>query len=121
MALLPVEPRQRKQMLLLMGAIVLAGWYASRTYFTDPHQVRIQQVATHLERLESRNQIAKEAIGDVEGLQRQLERSARELRIFEAFIPRTEEVPELLDAISREAQLVGVELTSIRPSAPGRR
>ncbi len=121
MSLLPAEPRQRKQALLLMGAIVMAGWYASKIYFADPHQDVIQVRAAHLEELTSQNRRSKALAARRDDLRRRMEMYERQLRIFEEFIPQSQEVPELLDAISREAQLTGVELASIRPqnATPG--
>jgi Tfp pilus assembly protein PilO len=115
MSWLPLEPKARKQAAILMLALVCAVWYVAKMYALDPRQADVGFSATVLERLESQNEAAKEFIFQVDNLHASIELQERQLRIFEQFIPDAEEVPELLDAISREAQLTGVEITRLRP------
>lgn len=115
MALPPLDPQQRKQ--LLYGAVVLAllafGFY-DRIY--SPRTAEMAVMESRLETLESVNQrsraITRGAQGEVD---EQLALYRQQLELAEGLIPSIEELPELLDAISAEAQRTGVELTLIQP------
>lgn len=115
MALPPLEPQQRKQ--LLYGAVVLAlvafGFY-DRVY--TPRKERIAELETRLESLNTVNArsraITRGAQGEVD---QQLALYRQQLEVAEGLIPSVEELPNLLDAISAEATRTGVELTLIQP------
>jgi type IV pilus assembly protein PilO len=115
MALPPLEPQQRKQ--LLYGAVVLAlvafGFY-DRVY--GPRKERIAELETRLESLNTVNArsraITRGAQGEVD---QQLALYRQQLEVAEGLIPSVEELPNLLDAISAEATRTGVELTLIQP------
>lgn len=117
MALLPADPKGRKQALILMGALVAAGWYVAKMYVLDPRQQDVEASQSRLELLESQNRRSRALAARRDDLNARMEIQERQLRIFEEFIPDSEEVPELLDAISREAALTGLELSRIRPQA----
>ncbi len=117
MALLPADPRGRKQALLLMGILVAAAWYVAKMYVLDPRQTEIATFESQLQSLEIQNRRSRALAARKDDLRARMEIQERQLLIFEEFIPESEEVPELLDAISKEAQLTGVELSRIRPQA----
>lgn len=117
MALLPADPKGRKQALILMLIVVAAVWWAAKTYALDPRGDDITVAQTRLEELDRRNRQARTAIARRDDLQSRMALMERQLRIFEEFIPDSEEVPELLDAISHEAELVGIVMSRIRPQA----
>jgi type IV pilus assembly protein PilO len=73
---------------------------------------------TRLEALKSRNQTARrltEQNGRTE-VERRLTLYRDQLVRVEGLIPSNEELPDLLDAISAEAQRTGVELSLIQPA-----
>ncbi len=117
MALLPADPKGRKQALILMAALVAAGWYVAKMYVLDPKQAEIDTSAAELETLETQNRRSRALAARRDDLRARMEVQERQLEIFEEFIPESEEVPELLDAISQEARMTGVEVTRIRPQA----
>lgn len=117
MALLPADPKGRKQALVLMLLVVAALWWASKIYLLDDRTANIEVAEQRLEELEGQNRRARINIARRDDLQSRMSLLERQLRIFEEFIPESEEVPELLDAISHEATLVGVEPTRLRPQA----
>jgi type IV pilus assembly protein PilO len=100
-----------------MLVVVAAIWWAAKIYLLDPRGDEIGVAQDRLEELERRNRQARTAIARRDDLQSRMALMERQLRIFEEFIPDSEEVPELLDAISHEAELVGVELVRLRPQA----
>lgn len=117
MALLPADPRQRKQALVLVALVIGAGWYGAWTLVLSPTKEQITLAETELERLQSQNQRSRALAARRDDLDARLELQERALRVFEELIPDSEEVPNLLDAISQEAQLTGVEFSRIRPQA----
>ena len=118
MALLAADPKSRKQQVALVGLVIALSWYAVFNYVLSPKAEMLTTRQAELEQLESKNRRSRALAARRDDLNKRMEIFERQLRIFEEFIPQSEEVPELLDAISREAQLTGVELSRIRPRAP---
>lgn len=115
MALPPLEPQQRKQ--LLYGGLLLAllafGFY-DRVY--TPRKARIAELETRLESLNTVNARSRAITrGDRGEVDQQLALYRQQLEMAEGLIPSNEELPNLLDAISAEATRTGVELTLIQP------
>lgn len=104
-------------MLVLMAAIVALLWYLGWQYAISPRNAEIEVAEQELERLETQNRRSRALAARRDDLDARLELQERTLRIFEELIPDSEEVPNLLDAISQEAQLTGVEFSRIRPQA----
>ncbi len=117
MALLPADPKGRKQAAMLMVCLIAAGWYVAKMYALDPRQSQVELAETALARLTRQNEGAKDIIARVDELNSQMEILERQLRLFEELIPTSDEVPELLDAITQEARSTGVELIRLRPQA----
>jgi type IV pilus assembly protein PilO len=116
-ALLPADPKGRKQALILIMALVGAGWYVAKMYMLDPRQTEINGLRSRLETLETRNRRSRALAARKDDLHARMELQERQLRIFEEFIPQSDEVAELLDFTNREARLTGVEQTGFRPQA----
>lgn len=115
MALPPLDPQQRKQ--LLYGGLFLAllafGFY-DRVY--TPRKAQIAALETRLETLKTVNTRSRAITRGAEGaMDQQLALYRQQLELAEGLIPSDEELPNLLDAISAEAQRTGVELTLIQP------
>jgi len=100
-----------------MLLVVAAMWWAGRIYFIAPRTEVISGDRARLEGLEQRNRRARIEANQKDALEDRMAVMERQLRIFEEFIPDSEEVPELLDAISHEAALVGVEMIRLRPQS----
>lgn len=115
MALPPLDPQQRKQ--LMYGGLALAlmafGFY-DRVY--SPRKEQIAALETRLETLKTVNTRSRAITRGAEGaMDQQLALYRQQLELAEGLIPSDEELPNLLDAISAEAQRTGVELTLIQP------
>lgn len=117
MAILPAEPKSRRNALILIGITVVAIWYALQSYLLKPRAEEVSRLEERLELLDGRNRRARAEVARRDDLRARLEIQERQLRIFEEFIPQSEEVPELLDAISQQARMTGVEWSRIRPQA----
>jgi type IV pilus assembly protein PilO len=115
MALPPLEPQQRKQLMYggLFLALVAFGFY-DRVY--GPRKEQIAALETRLESLKTVNTRSRAITraGSAE-MDQQLALYRQQLELAEGLIPSDEELPNLLDAISAEAQRAGVELTLIQP------
>lgn len=117
MALLPADPKGRRNALVLMLALVVAATYVAKTYVLDGRAETITTAESQLATLESQNRRSRALAARRDDLNARMAIQERQLQVFEEFIPESEEVPELLDAISTEARLTGVELSRIRPQA----
>ncbi len=115
MALLPADPRQRKQALALMAVVIGGLWYVGKVYLIDPRGAEVEEVRQNVERLETKNRRSKVLAAQRDDIKARMESMEGQLDVFERLIPASEEVPELLDAISQEARFTDVELALIRP------
>jgi type IV pilus assembly protein PilO len=116
MALPPLDPQQR-QKVLLYAAMILGIGYVGHTYAYTPRAEELTELEGRLTRLASQNDSARTVSrrsgqGEVE---RRLSIYRDQLRAVEGLIPSSEELPDLLDAISSEAQRTGVTMTLIQP------
>lgn len=116
MQLPPLDPQQR-QKVLLCALMVLGGLYVGYTYGYAPKSAEAAAVQEHVEALKLQNSTAR-ATSQGEGtatVERKLRLFRDQLKAVEGLIPSSEELPDLLDAISAEAQRTGVEVTLIQP------
>lgn len=116
MALLPADPDKKKKVLLAVLAIVGAA-YASFTYMYTPRAAEAAALQERLTHLETQNNAARALTrdGGVAEAEKRLKEHRAQLHAVEGLIPTSEELPDLLDAISAEAQRTGVELALIQP------
>ena len=115
MALPPLEPAQRKNLLYagLFLALAAFGFY-DRVY--TPRKAAMAEMQTRLEQLETVNARSRAITQGSEGaVNEQLALYRQQLELAEGLIPSNEELPNLLDAISAEATRTGVDLTLIQP------
>ena len=104
---------------IIFAALLIAGLaYLGYEYVYRPRAEEIAGLETRLTTLETQNrtaQILTEQNGEG-AVQRQLAEYRDRLMRVEGLIPSSEELPDLLDAISTEAQRTGVELALIQPT-----
>ena len=115
MALPALDAQQRKN--LIYGTVLVA--VAAFGYFNwvySPRSAEVASLQAQVDTLQAKNAEARARTrgpgGDIETT---LELYRRQLEVVEGLIPSSEELPDLLDAISAEAQRTGVELTLIQP------
>lgn len=116
MAAFPTDPKERQKVLL--GILAVGGLaYAGYAYGYEPRRAELETLETRAETLETRNRAARIQTRDAAGgeLERTLERQQAQLTVIEGLIPSSEELPDLLDAISTEARNTGVDLSLIQP------
>jgi len=114
MELPPLDPATRKNLVygtVLMAAV--AGFFYLRVY--TPRKAAIETLETELARIETSNMAARGLTRGASSPEEALELYKRQLAVVEGLIPSTEELPDLLDAISAQAQQTGVEISLIQP------
>jgi type IV pilus assembly protein PilO len=111
-----MDPQQRQKLMLAVMVLLLVG-YGGYEYVYRPRSEEIAVMETRLQALEAQNRAAR-ALSASEGreaVERRLSEYREQLVRVEGLIPSSEELPDLLDAISAEAQRTGVELALIQP------
>jgi type IV pilus assembly protein PilO len=115
-ALPPLDPKQ-KQALILAVVVILVGTYGFLSYLYWPRSAEVAALKMRYDSLETRNASARALTqGMGEDPEATLAAYRRQLESVEGLIPSGEELPDLLDAISMEAQRSGVEISLIQPS-----
>jgi type IV pilus assembly protein PilO len=116
MGFLPKDPALQKKLVIGLIPLLLAG-----AYYQLMHTKRVEAIETletTLQTLESVNGAAK-VLAEQGGpeLQQRLALYEQHMERLEMLIPRREQVPELLHAMTLRAQGTGVELTRMKPEA----
>ncbi len=114
MALPPLDPKTRKN--LMYGGLLLtaaAAYFYLQVY--TPRKAANEALETRLAQIERSNSAARGLTRGASSPEEALELYRRQLAVVEGLIPSSEELPDLLDAISAEAQRSGVELALIQP------
>ena len=117
MALPPLSPDLRNK--LIIGALALfGGLYVFYTYVYTPKTDEVAALETRLANLTMQNTTARTLAGasSTADVERRLAGYRDQLKAVEGLIPSTEELPDLLDAISAQAQRTGVEISLIQPT-----
>jgi type IV pilus assembly protein PilO len=110
-------PDSNKKTLLLALLLVALAAYGGYTYLYAPKREAVVMLEERLERLEAQNRTARRltAAEGRDDVERRLATHRDQLVHVEGLIPSSEELPDLLDAISAEAQRTGVDLALIQP------
>lgn len=121
MALLPTDPQKRKYVLYAVLLFGLAN-YALFSQVYEPKAAEKAGMEQRLQNLEQQNRNARRTTQGrgVAEVERQLSLYRDQLIAVEGLIPSNEELPDLLDAISAEAQRSGVDLARIQPTGATR-
>ncbi len=111
---LSADPVRRRS--VLVAALALAALYLFRARLHAPRAERTDAVAARVMEMRERNRRAEAAteLGGG-GLGERLGRYERYVARLETLIPGSGEVPQLLEAVSREERRAGVAMTVMRP------
>jgi type IV pilus assembly protein PilO len=98
-----------------IAAIVLLGAYWYLLY--KPKAAELAVTQTHVDSLEKKNQQAKAdiATGSLQKLRAQSAEYEQSLKVMRQLVPRSNEVPALLEDISTAARRVGLDLATVEP------
>jgi type IV pilus assembly protein PilO len=108
---------KREQTLAGIGFVAVllavAYWY----FLYKPKAVEIAVVQTHVDSLEKKNQQARADIaqGSLQKLRAQSAEYDQSLKVMRQLVPRSNEVPALLEDISTAARRVGLDLATVEP------
>jgi len=108
---------KREQMLIGIGAaaVLLLGayWY----FLYRPRSEELATIQVHVDSLDKKNQQAKADIaqGSLQKLRAQSVEYEQSLKVMRQLVPRSNEVPALLEDISTAARRVGLDLASVEP------
>jgi len=117
MALSIANMTKREQSLVGIGVaavLVLAlYWY----FLYKPKAAEMAVTQAHVDSLDKKNQQAKSDIaqGSLQKLRAQSAEYEQSLRVMRQLVPRSNEVPALLEDISTAARRVGLDLATIEP------
>jgi type IV pilus assembly protein PilO len=108
---------KREQSLVGIGvaAVLLLGAYWYFLYKPKSEEMAVTQA--HVDSLDKRNQQAKADIaqGSLQKLRAQSTEYEQSLKVMRQLVPRSNEVPALLEDISTAARRVGLDLASVEP------
>ena len=98
-----------------VGAVVLLVLYGYFIYKPKAAEMAVTQA--HVDSLDRKNQQAKADIaqGSIQKLRAQASEYEQSLRVMRQLVPRSNEVPALLEDISTAARRVGLDLASVEP------
>ena len=108
---------KREQTLAAIGvaAVLLLGayWY----FLYKPKAAELSAIAAHVDSLDKKNQQAKADIaqGSLQKLKAQSAEYDQSLKVMRQLVPRSNEVPALLEDISTAARRVGLDLATVEP------
>lgn len=96
-------------------AVFLAGAYGYFLYM--PKSKQLATIEQHVEALDKKNEQAKAdlANGSVAKLKAQSAEYEASLQLLQQLVPKTNEVPGLLENVSTAARRVGLDLASVEP------
>jgi len=115
MAILPQEPRQRKALGAIVGAVAVAALFWN--FWDTPTSDEIVTRTERVEQLEGQNRNARLAAArGEEGLEENLATFERHVRRLEQLMPRAQQVPTLLVDINNEAERLDIEQVSFTPN-----
>jgi type IV pilus assembly protein PilO len=108
---------KREQSLAAIGvaAVLLLGayWY----FLYKPKAAELAVTQAHVDSLDKKNQEARADIaqGSLQKLRAQSTEYEQSLRVMRQLVPRSNEVPALLEDISTAARRVGLDLATVEP------
>jgi type IV pilus assembly protein PilO len=109
---------RREQQLagIVVGALLLAVAYWYFLYL--PRGKELDAIAVHVDSLDKSNQRAQASInqGAVQRLTRQAKEYEVDLKVLRQLVPRSNEVPALLEDMSTAARRVGLDLSAVEPA-----
>ena len=117
MALPPLDPDLRKK-LLLYGVLFVGAAALFVNYVYLPKRAQINEMQARLANIQLQNTTARsltQGANSEADVEKRLQLYRDQLQAVEGLIPSSEELPDLLDAISVEAQRSRVEISLIQP------
>jgi type IV pilus assembly protein PilO len=117
MALLPSSNRDKYMLLVGFAAAAIAVYYFMNVW--QPNNDALNEQQLHVDSLVVVNQRAKAELaqGKTNALKADAERYAADLEVMRLLVPTSNEVPSLLEQVSRAARRVGLDIADVQPLA----
>jgi len=108
---------KREQTLIGIGAAAVLLFGAYWYFLYKPKAEELSVVQVHVDSLDKKNQQAKADIaqGSLQKLRAQSAEYEQSLKVMRQLVPRSNEVPALLEDISTAARRVGLDLATVEP------
>jgi type IV pilus assembly protein PilO len=108
---------QKGKNAIAIAAVLLMGAGAYWWYMYSPDAAAVSKIAAHADTLEVQNaKVQKEVALGMEGkLRADADRYTTELAGLRRLVPTENEVPALLESVSNDARLVGLEVSEFKP------
>jgi type IV pilus assembly protein PilO len=103
--------------LLIVALLAIGLAVAYHQLVWSPRNQGLDALATRLDTLDSLNRFAKAEVvkGSATKVKREADRFARELSALRRLVPSENEVPALLESVSRAARHAGLEISDVAP------
>jgi type IV pilus assembly protein PilO len=108
---------KREQALLGVSLTALVLAFAYWYFIYKPKSAELAATSAHVDSLDRANQRARASIaqGSVQKLTQQAREYEIDLKVMRQLVPRSNEVPGLLEDISTAARRVGLDLSAVEP------
>ena len=118
MALNTSDPKFQKAALIVL--VVVAACYGYFAYVYGPKVEQIEKVESELKKVEQSVNAARAVVqaSDTLLLQQELTKRQSELAMVEKLLPSKENLPELLEGVSRLGHRAGVDFALFEPQTP---
>ena len=110
-----LSKRDQSLVAVAVMAIALGGAYGYFMYW--PKRAELAKVEEHVLALDAKNEQARRELsnGSVARLAAQADEYRASLAVLQELVPKTNEVPALLESVSTAARRVGLDLASVEP------
>jgi type IV pilus assembly protein PilO len=107
----------KEKQYVALGALAVALLGAYWYFLYKPKAAELTVMAAHVDSLNKRNQEARADIaqGSLQKLRAQAAEYDQSLKVMRQLVPRSNEVPALLEDISTAARRVGLDLATVEP------
>lgn len=107
----------KEKQYVALGALAVALLGAYWYFLYKPKAAELTVMAAHVDSLNKRNQEARADIaqGSLQKLRAQATEYDQSLKVMRQLVPRSNEVPALLEDISTAARRVGLDLATVEP------
>ena len=107
----------KEKQYVALGALAVALLGAYWYFLYKPKAAELTVMAVHVDSLNKRNQEARADIaqGSLQKLRAQAAEYDQSLKVMRQLVPRSNEVPALLEDISTAARRVGLDLATVEP------
>ncbi|MBI4386832.1 MAG: type 4a pilus biogenesis protein PilO [Elusimicrobia bacterium] len=113
--------KAQQQLLVAAVLFVGGGGYAYIRYFWLPFSKRINEAKTKIEEVDRKIEKAQSQAARLDRLKKELEMLSQQAADAEKRLPKSKDIPAIIDTLSRLTRRYHVELRSFAPGAPAQK